>query len=62
MFAPGGFERRFERMLAKQHGEAVLAELSEAEQETRLIGPPLVSADQPSRPDAPKLSGGARTR
>jgi quercetin dioxygenase-like cupin family protein len=34
MFAPGGFERRFERMLAKQHGEAVLAELSEAERAT----------------------------
>jgi quercetin dioxygenase-like cupin family protein len=47
MFAPGGFERRFERMLAKQHGDAVLAELSEAERATRLIGPPLVSPAQP---------------
>ena len=37
MFAPGGFERRFERMLAKQHGDAVLAELSEAERATRLL-------------------------
>ena len=59
MFAPGGFERRFERMLAKQHGEAVLAELSEAERATRLIGPPLVSPAQPSRADAPEFSGGA---
>jgi hypothetical protein len=37
MFAPGGFERRFERMLAKQHGDAVLAERSEAERATRLL-------------------------
>jgi hypothetical protein len=59
MFAPGGFERRFERMLAKQHGDAVLAELSEAERATRLIGPPLVSPAQPSRPDASEFSGGA---
>jgi quercetin dioxygenase-like cupin family protein len=59
MFAPGGFERRFERMLARQHGDAVLAELSEAERATRLIGPPLVSPAQPSRPDAPEFSGGA---
>jgi hypothetical protein len=58
-FAPGGFERRFERMLAKQHGDAVLAELSEAERATRRIGPPLVSPAQPSRPDAPEFSGGA---
>jgi hypothetical protein len=46
-------------MLAKQHGDAVLAELSEAERATRLIGPPLVSPAQPSRPDAPEVSGGA---
>jgi quercetin dioxygenase-like cupin family protein len=59
MFAPGGFERRFERMLAKQHGDAVLAELSEAERATRLIGPPLVSPAQPSRPDPPEFGGGA---
>jgi hypothetical protein len=59
MFAPGGFERRFERMLAKQHGAAVLAELSEAERATRLIGPPLVSPARPSRPDAPEFSGHA---
>jgi quercetin dioxygenase-like cupin family protein len=51
LFAPGGFERRFERMLAKQHGHAVLTELSEAERATRLIGPPLASPSQPSRPD-----------
>jgi quercetin dioxygenase-like cupin family protein len=53
LFAPGGFERRFERMLAKEHGDAVLAELSEAERATRLIGPPLASPAQPSRPDLP---------
>jgi hypothetical protein len=57
MFAPGGFERRFERMLARQHGDAVLAELSEAERATRLIGPLLVSPAQPSRPDAPEFGG-----
>jgi quercetin dioxygenase-like cupin family protein len=59
VFAPGGFERRFERMLARQHGDAVLAELSEAERATRLIGPPLVSPAQPSRPDAAEFHGGA---
>jgi quercetin dioxygenase-like cupin family protein len=44
LFAPGGFERRFERMLAQQHGEgnvADLAELTEAERLTRLVGPPI---------------------
>jgi hypothetical protein len=57
LFAPGGFERRFERMLAKEHGDAMLAELSDAERATRLIGPPLASPAQPSRPDVPKLRG-----
>ena len=44
IFAPGGFERRFERMLAKQSGgtlPAELAELTEAERATRMVGPPL---------------------
>src|SRR5215218_1491569 len=58
LFAPGGFERRFERMLANQHGDEVLAELSEAERATRLVGPPLVSPAQPSRPDAPEFRSG----
>jgi hypothetical protein len=34
----------FERMLAQQHGEAIvadLAELTEAERLTRLVGPPI---------------------
>ena len=44
---------------AKQHGDAVLAELSEAERATRLIGPPLVSPAQPSRPDAAEFKRGA---
>jgi quercetin dioxygenase-like cupin family protein len=57
LFAPGGFERRFERMLAKEHGDAVLGELSEAERATRLIGPPLASPAEPSRPDAAKFEG-----
>jgi quercetin dioxygenase-like cupin family protein len=44
VFAPGGFERRFERMLARQSGgdlPAELVELAEAERATELIGPPL---------------------
>ena len=44
LFAPGGFERRFERMLAQRHGEgnaADLAELTESERLTRLVGPPI---------------------
>jgi quercetin dioxygenase-like cupin family protein len=43
-FAPGGFERRFQRAIARQLGEPLppeLEELSAAERETRLIGPPL---------------------
>lgn len=41
-FAPGGFERRFERMLAEQTGQPAL-EPSEAERATRLLGPPLTA-------------------
>jgi quercetin dioxygenase-like cupin family protein len=44
IFAPGGFERRFERMFAKQSGgtlPAELLELTEPEQATRMVGPPL---------------------
>jgi hypothetical protein len=41
VFAPGGFERRFERMLAEQRGLPSPGGPSEAEQATRLIGPPL---------------------
>lgn len=45
MFAPGGFERRFERMLAQQDRQTVvpdhLAELAEAERLTQVIGPPI---------------------
>ena len=37
----------------------LMAALGEAERATRLIGPALVSPAQPSRPDAPELSGGA---
>jgi mannose-6-phosphate isomerase-like protein (cupin superfamily) len=44
VFAPGGFERRFERMLARQSGRdlpAELVEVAEAERATELVGPPL---------------------
>lgn len=44
VFAPGGFERRFERMLARESGHPTpdsLAQLAEAETLTDLIGPPL---------------------
>jgi quercetin dioxygenase-like cupin family protein len=37
VFAPAGFERRFERMI----GETTADELSEAERATRLLGPPI---------------------
>lgn len=40
LFAPGGFERRFERILADLAGTA-LPEPAPAEQATRLLGPPL---------------------
>jgi quercetin dioxygenase-like cupin family protein len=41
VFAPGGFERRFERMVAAAAGTAAPAEPSPAEAATRLVGPPL---------------------
>lgn len=42
VFAPAGFERRFERILAEQAGRQ-LPELSTAERETRTVGPPLTA-------------------
>lgn len=44
MFAPAGFERRFERMIATQNGVESAPEPSAAERETRAVGPPLSSA------------------
>lgn len=44
VFAPGGFERRFQRMLAELDGGTIptgLAEPSPAERATRVVGPPL---------------------
>ena len=45
VFAPAGFERRFERALAQQMDDPALAEslreLAEAERLTELLGPPL---------------------
>jgi quercetin dioxygenase-like cupin family protein len=41
VFAPGGFERRFERMVAGGAGAAALAPPSKAEAATRPVGPPL---------------------
>jgi quercetin dioxygenase-like cupin family protein len=49
LFAPAGFERCFERMLNKDSG--LVAELSEAERETRLIGPPLAARTEPAKPN-----------
>jgi quercetin dioxygenase-like cupin family protein len=40
VFAPAGFERRFERILASELGTE-LPEISAAEQATQLIGPPM---------------------
>jgi quercetin dioxygenase-like cupin family protein len=51
VFAPGGFERRFERMLAEQAGleiAAEIAELAEAERSTRVVGPPIPRTAQPN--------------
>jgi hypothetical protein len=52
LFAPGGFERRFERMVNANAFPEAISELSEAERATRLVGPPLSSPTQPSRPTA----------
>jgi quercetin dioxygenase-like cupin family protein len=49
VFAPGGFERRFERMLARDAGHEIaaeLAELAEAERLTRIVGPPISHAPE----------------
>jgi quercetin dioxygenase-like cupin family protein len=40
LFAPAGFERRFERFLAEQAGTPLPARTA-AEQETRMVGPTL---------------------
>lgn len=50
LFAPGGFERRFERMVSGDAVAEAISELSEAERATQLIGPPLSSPTEPSRP------------
>jgi quercetin dioxygenase-like cupin family protein len=49
VFAPGGFERRFERMLATDPEGAGLVDPTEAEAATRVLGPPL-GPDAPLRP------------
>jgi quercetin dioxygenase-like cupin family protein len=41
MFAPAGFERRFQRMVAERTGEQVPDAPSEAEAATRMVGPPM---------------------
>jgi quercetin dioxygenase-like cupin family protein len=44
VFAPAGFERRFERMLAQHNDHDLpdqLAQLTEAERLTRIVGPPI---------------------
>jgi quercetin dioxygenase-like cupin family protein len=41
VFAPGGFERRFERMVAQRTGAAVPDALAEAEAATQVLGPPM---------------------
>jgi uncharacterized RmlC-like cupin family protein len=44
VFAPAGFERRFDRILAEQAGQQ-LPEQSAAERETRTLGPPLMARE-----------------
>jgi len=45
LFAPGGFERRFDRILAQHNSQAAvpedLAQLAEAERRTQIVGPPI---------------------
>jgi quercetin dioxygenase-like cupin family protein len=48
VFAPGGFERRFARMLAESTGTDPGLALSPAERATRLIGPPLSVPGDPA--------------
>ncbi len=52
VFAPGGFERRFERILAEQEGRqdilAELADLAPAERATQVTGPPIPPRTPPT--------------
>ncbi len=41
LFTPGGFERRFQRMLADPHEARALTDLHEYERATEVLGPPL---------------------
>jgi uncharacterized cupin superfamily protein len=41
LFSPGGFERRFHRMVASDEEREALAELAEAERQTEVLGPPM---------------------
>jgi quercetin dioxygenase-like cupin family protein len=50
VFAPAGFERRFERLIAQQAGGQVPTELSEAERATRTVGPPLSASPRNRQP------------
>lgn len=45
LFSPGGFERRFQRMLASADESAALADLAAAERETEMLGPPMSPSD-----------------
>ena len=45
LFSPGGFERRFQRMLASPDEAAALVDLAAAERETDVIGPPMSPSD-----------------
>ncbi len=47
LFSPGGFERRFERMLASEAERAALADLAAAERETVLLGPAMSPPSSP---------------
>ena len=50
LFAPAGFERRFERMMAQQDAETGvpdhLAQLAEAERMTQVVGPPIADRNR----------------
>jgi hypothetical protein len=45
VFAPGGFERRFERILARAAGTDPMPERSAAELAAQLLGPPSWAAE-----------------
>ena len=54
LFSPGGFERRFERMVAGPEAAGTLAELHENERGTQLLGPPLARRSaSPTNGDPP---------